>query len=51
MVIYPAKKNTSMQKEILYYQITEILEHFNDIKIQLLILYPYMGVHQTVHSY
>jgi len=26
-------------------------KHFNHIQIQLLILYPYMGVPQTVHIY
>ena len=27
------------------------LQHFKHIQIQLLILYPYMGVPQTVHIY
>ena len=28
-----------------------VFEYFNNIQIQLLILYPYMGVPQTVHIY
>ncbi len=29
----------------------EIIHHFNHLQIQLLILYPYKGVPQTVHIY
>ena len=29
----------------------EIIDDFNHIQIQLLILYPYMGVPQTVHNF
>ena len=32
-------------------KIIEILKDFNHIQIQLLILYPYKGVPQTVHIY
>ena len=32
-------------------KIIEILQDFNHIQIQLLILYPYKGVPQTVHIY
>ena len=32
-------------------KLIEILQDFNHIQIQLLILYPYKGVPQTVHIY
>ena len=32
-------------------KLIEIIQDLNHIQIQLLILYPYMGVPQTVHIY
>ena len=32
-------------------KLIEIIRDFNQIQIQLLILYPYKGVPQTVHIY
>jgi len=32
-------------------KLIEIIDHNNHIQIQLLILYPYKGVPQTVHIY
>ena len=32
-------------------KLIEIIRNFNQIQIQLLILYPYKGVPQTVHIY
>ena len=32
-------------------KLIEIINNLNHIQIQLLILYPYMGVPQTVHIY
>ena len=32
-------------------KLIEIIDDFNHIQIQLLILYPYKGVPQTVHIY
>ena len=36
---------------ILKGKIEQSCDYFNHIQIQLLILYPYMGVPQTVHIY
>ena len=48
-VTYIAKLNKSPQEVFLYYSFTKNLEDINNIQIKLLILYPYMGVPQTVH--
>ena len=50
-VTYIAKWNNSLQEVILYYSRTKISSYFNHIQIQLLILYPYMSVPQTVHIF
>jgi hypothetical protein len=50
-VTYIAKLNKFQQEVFLYYSISKNFRDFNHTKVQLLILYPYMGVPQTVHIY
>ena len=48
--IYIAKLNNCSQ-EVFFYSTNQDYDYLNHIQIKLLILYPYMGVPQTVHNY